>query len=259
MEFSEKVIVVIGGGKGLGREMAISFAKAGGTIIVTGRTIDPLESVKREINDLGRESMAVQMDIGDPKSVEEAANKILQTYGKIDVLVNNAAIGGPSAPLWEVPLEQWQETMDINVTGVYLCCKAFLPSMIKNKSGSILVIGSMSGKRPLENRTAYTTSKIALVGLVRTLAWEVGKYDIRVNLISPGPMEGDRLKWVFESQAESEGITPEAARQRMASYSPLNRFVDISNVADMAVFVASDKCSSTTGEDINASCGIAMI
>jgi NAD(P)-dependent dehydrogenase (short-subunit alcohol dehydrogenase family) len=117
----------------------------------------------------------------------------------------------------------------------------------------------MTGKRVLQNRTAYATSKLALVGLARTLAWEVGAYGIRVNVISPGPMEGARLKWVFETQAKEEGITVEAARNRMKAASPIGEFVPPENVAQAAVFLASDLSGSTTGEDLNVSAGICMI
>jgi NAD(P)-dependent dehydrogenase (short-subunit alcohol dehydrogenase family) len=133
-----------------------------------------------------------------------------------------------------------------------------LPGMIAQRSGSVIIIGSMTGKRALVNRTAYATSKLALVGLARTLAWEVGPHNVRVNVISPGPMEGERLKWVFETQAQQEGIPVAAARQRMADASPLGQFVPPENVAQAAVFLASDLSGSTTGEDLNCSAGICM-
>lgn len=256
--FDQKIVVVTGGGRGLGRNISLEFAKQGATVVVAGRTMIPLEETVQEIEKRGGLAVPVQFDIGNQESVENGAAQILEKFGKVDVLVNNAAVGGPSAPLWQLDLKDWQETMDINVTGPFLCCRAFLPSMIENKSGSIILIGSMSGKRPLINRTAYTTSKIALVGLARTLAWEIGSYGLRVNVISPGPMEGDRLKWVFETQAEQQGITFEEARNNMVAASPLNRFVDTQDVADLAVFLASDKGKSTTGEDINVSSGIVM-
>lgn len=258
MNFNEQVVVVTGGGKGLGEEIAKAFASEGAKVAITGRNLDPLMRVQSEIEKQGGTCLAVKMDIGNQASVEEGASTILEEFGGVDVLINNAAIGGPSAPLWELDPEEWRETMDINVNGAFFCCRSFIPSMIERNKGSIVLIGSMSGKRPLPNRTAYTTSKIALVGMARTLAWEVGSYGIRVNVVSPGPMEGERLKWVFESQAEQEGISVEAARSRMASSSPFGRFVNQKDVVDMTLFLASDRSGSTTGEDINVSSGIAM-
>jgi NAD(P)-dependent dehydrogenase (short-subunit alcohol dehydrogenase family) len=258
MLLKDKIAVITGGGRGLGYHLSLAFAKAGADVALVGRSIEPLETVKTEIKSLGNRALAVSMDVSDAGQVQNGAKQILDYFGRVDVLVNNAAIGGPSAPLWEIAPADWQETLDINTTGVFLCCRAFLPSMIAQNSGSIIIISSMTGKRPLLNRTPYAASKLALVGLARTLAWETGPYGIRVNVISPGPMEGDRLKWVFETQAKEEGITVEAARQRMAKASPLNQFVPPENVADLAVFLATDMAGSTTGEDINVSAGIAM-
>lgn len=258
MLLENKIALITGGGRGLGRNLSLAFAKAGADVVLTGRTLEPLEKTAAEVEALGRRALAVSMDVSDAGSVQQGAGHILSQFDRVDVLVNNAAIGGPSGPLWTLDPKEWQETFDINVNGVFLCCRAFLPSMIEQKSGSIIIIGSMTGKRPLLNRTPYAASKLALVGLARTLAWETGPYGIRVNVISPGPMEGERLKWVFETQAKEEGITVEAARQRMAKASPLTQFVPPDNVAQTAVFLATDAAGSTTGEDINVSAGIAM-
>lgn len=258
MLLKDKIALVTGGGRGLGQTLSMAFARAGADVVLTGRSLEPLEKTKAEVEALGRRAMAVSMDIAAVQSVQQGAEQILSQFGRVDILVNNAAIGGPSGPLWALDPAEWQETIDTNLTGVFLCCRAFLPAMLERKSGSIILIGSMTGKRPLLNRTPYAASKIALVGLARTLAWETGPYGIRVNLISPGPMEGDRLKWVFETQAKEQGLTVEAARQRMANASPLNQFVSTEHVAQTAVFLASDLAGSITGEDINVSAGIAM-
>src|SRR5205085_7689065 len=152
----------------------------------------------------------------------------------------------------------WQETFAVNVAGTYLCCRAFLPTMIEQRSGCIIIIGSMTAKRPLFGRTPYAASKMALVGLARTLAWEVGPYGIRVNVISPGPVEGERIEWVIRKQAEARGISVEEARQQFTSSSPLGRLIPASDVAAAAVFLASDRAASVTGEDLNVSAGTVM-
>ena len=125
--------------------------------------------------------------------------------------------------LWKIDPADWDETFDVNVKGVFLTCRAFLPSMIERGSGSVIVIGSPSGKRPLHGRTAYTTGKLGLVGLVRTLAWEVGEYGLRVNLISPLGPEGPRMEAVIRGQAETRGITYEQAHQEFLDLSALGR------------------------------------
>ncbi len=254
----DKVAVVTGCARGLGTHIALAYARAGAHVALADRNTAPLGELQTEIERLGRQSLSLAVDIADLQSVEACARRTQEHFGRVDILVNNAAIGGPSAPLWEIDPAAWRECLDINTTGVFYCCRAFLPGMIAQKSGSIIIIGSMTGKRVLVNRTAYATSKLALVGLARTLAWEVGPYGIRVNVISPGPMEGERLKWVFETQAQQEGISVEAARDRLRSSSPLGQFVPPENVAQAAVFLASDLSGSTTGEDLNCSAGICM-
>jgi NAD(P)-dependent dehydrogenase (short-subunit alcohol dehydrogenase family) len=254
----DKIALVTGSARGLGTTLALAFARAGADVILADLVVDPLENIKKEVESLGCRSLSLAVDISDLESVQECAQKAFEKFGRVDILVNNAAIAGPSAPLWEVDPTAWKQTLDVNTTGVFNCCRTFLPCMIDQRSGSIIIIGSMTGKRPLLNRTAYAASKIALVGLARTLAWETGPYGIRVNVISPGPMEGERLTWVFETQAKEEGITFEAARDRMRSNSPLGQFVPTDNVAQTAVFLASDLAGSITGEDINVSAGLAM-
>jgi NAD(P)-dependent dehydrogenase (short-subunit alcohol dehydrogenase family) len=254
----DKVAVVTGSARGLGACIAMTFAQAGAHVTLADLDTGPLSAIQADIQRLGRKALPVEVDISNLESVEACARKVQEHFGRVDILVNNAAIGGPSAPLWEVDPGAWRECLDINITGVFYCCRAFLPGMIEQRSGSVIIIGSMTGKRVLVNRTAYATSKLALVGMARTLAWEVGRHGIRVNVISPGPMEGERLKWVFATQAQQEGITVEAARKRMADASPLGQFVPPENVAQAAVFLASDLSGSTTGEDFNCSSGICM-
>jgi NAD(P)-dependent dehydrogenase (short-subunit alcohol dehydrogenase family) len=258
MLFKDKIVVVTGGGRGLGRDISLAFAREGAKVVLIGRTIGPLNETEEAIVALGSEALAIAADMADPDSVQSCAEQVLEHFGQVDVLINNAGVGGPSAPLWETELAEWQETLDINTTGPFLCCRAFLPSMITRKSGSIIFIGSMTGKRQLLNRTPYAASKIAIVGLARTLAWETGPYGIRVNVISPGPMEGERMNWVLETQAKDQGLSVEEVRQRLSTSSPLDQFVPTEDVAAMSIFLASDMAGSTTGEDINVSAGICM-
>jgi NAD(P)-dependent dehydrogenase (short-subunit alcohol dehydrogenase family) len=254
----QKVAVVTGSARGLGTQVALAFARAGADVVIADLMTEPLQDLKAQIEALGQKALPLRMDVSDEASVQACAQQTLAEFGRVDILANVAGITGPSAPLWQIELKDWKQTLDVNTTGVFLCCKAFLPAMIERRSGSIIIIGSMTGKRPLLNRTPYAVSKIALVGLARTLAWEVGPYNIRVNVISPGPMEGERLKWIFETQAKEQGITVEEARERMKANSPLHRFIPPEEVAATAVFLCSDWANSITGEDVNVSAGIAM-
>jgi NAD(P)-dependent dehydrogenase (short-subunit alcohol dehydrogenase family) len=252
------VAVVTGAGTGIGREISLRLAAEGADVVLTGRSTAAMEEVAGEIRSAGRRALPVAMDLRDPASIEAAAATAEAEFGRVDVLVNNSGVGGPSAPLWEMPVDEWEDTFRVNVTGTFLACKAFLPGMIARRSGSVVVIGSVTGKRPLVNRTPYAASKTALIGLVRTLAWELGPHQVRVNLVSPGGVEGERLKWVFEQQAKARGITVEEAGADFASGSPLQKLVSPREVADAVAFLASSRAAAITGEDLNVSAGLAM-
>ena len=255
---TDRVAVVTGASRGIGRAIALALAGEGAQLVLAGRSVDALEQTRKLTADTGRDPLVVPTDITVPDQVEALARATLAALGGVDVLVNNSGIGGPSAPLWEVDPADWEATMAVNVTGTYLCCRAFLPAMVARRSGSVVIIGSMTGKRPLVGRTPYAASKMALVGLARTLAAETGSYGVRVNVVSPGPVEGERIEWVIERQAETLGVSVEEARARFTSASPLGRLVPPEDVAAATVFLASDRAASITGEDLNVSAGVVM-
>ncbi|HLX58241.1 MAG TPA: SDR family oxidoreductase [Ktedonobacteraceae bacterium] len=254
----DKVAVITGGGRGIGRIIALALARAGADVVLAARSLEPLEATRAEIEALGRKALVVPTDVSREESVRNLAEQALGYYGQVDVLVNNAGITGPTALLWEVTPAAWEETFAVNVTGSYLCCRAFLPAMIERRAGCIIFIASMTGKRPLVGRATYAAGKIALVGLARTLAWETGPYGIRVNVISPGGVEGERVERVIREQARIEGISLEEARRNFIGNSPLGRMVPPEDVAGAVVFLASDNAASITGEDLNVSAGTVM-
>jgi NAD(P)-dependent dehydrogenase (short-subunit alcohol dehydrogenase family) len=258
MLLKDKVAVITGGGRGIGRAIALAYAQEGAKLVLASRSVENLEETRATVAKLGSEALVVPTDIRQAESIQALAKQTSEHFGHVDVLVNNSGIGGPSAPLWEIAPADWEETFAVNVKGTFLCCRAFLPRMVQQRLGSVIVIASMTGKRPLLNRTPYAASKMALVGLVRTLAWETGPYGIRVNAISPGPVEGERIEWVIRKQAEAKGISVEEARQTFTRDSPLGRLVLPTDVAKAAVFLASDLAVSVTGQDLNVSAGIVM-
>ncbi len=258
MELHDKIAVVTGGGRGIGRAIALAYAREGAELVLAARSKEALEETKAMVEALGRRALVVPTDIRQEESVRDLAEQTISAFGRLDILVNNSGVAGPSATLWEISPAEWEGTFAVNVTGTFLCCRAFLPSMIERRSGCIVILSSMTGKRPLYARTPYAASKMALVGLARTLAWEVGPYGIRVNTSSPGPVEGERIEWVIRKQAEAQGISLEEARRQFTSSSPLVRLIPASDVAEAAVFLASDKAASITGEDLNVSAGTVM-
>jgi NAD(P)-dependent dehydrogenase (short-subunit alcohol dehydrogenase family) len=258
MELDGKVAVVTGGGRGIGRAIALRCAAAGADVALAARSADQIEEVAGLIEAQGRRALPVVTDLREPDQVTRLAATVSAEFGDVDLLVNNSGIAGPMQVLWEIEPDGWDETVKVNLTAVFLCCRAFLPAMLERRSGNVVVIGSVTGKRPLHGRTPYAATKLALVGLVRTLAWEVGEYGIRVNLISPGAVAGERIERVIEGQAQTKGVTLEQAREELASGSPLKRFVEPEHVAAAVVFLASDAGASVTGEDFNVAAGLAM-
>ena len=258
MLLTNKVAVITGGARGIGRVIALACAREGADIVLAARSLAALHETQAEIEALGRKVLTVPTDITQEESVRNLAEQVLAHFGRVDILINNSGITGPTAPLWEISLAEWEETFTVNVTGGFLCCRAFLPSMIVQHSGSIIFISSMTGKRPLFGRSPYAAAKLALVGMARTLAWETGPYGIRVNVISPGPVEGERVERVIRLQAAAEGISEEQSRRNFTANSPLGRMVPPGDIAQAAVFLASDKAASITGEDLNVSAGIVM-
>lgn len=258
MRLDGKIAVVTGAGQGLGRAIALRCAAEGAHVALAARSEELLTQVADVIEASGGRALAVRTDVRDPAQVAHLAEVVTSELGQADILVNNSGIGGPTSVLWEMEPDDWEETLRVNLTGTFLCCRAFLPGMVERGSGSVVVIGSATGKRPLIGRTPYAASKLGLVGLVRTLAWEAGEHGIRVNLISPGPIDGERLDRVITAQAEVKGVSAEEAREQFASGSPLRRFVAPDDVAEAVVFLASDLSASVTGEDFNVSAGLAM-
>ena len=258
MSEGRPVAVVTGAGRGLGREVTLALAGAGADVVLAGRDPATLEATAEVAAGAGAATLCVRTDVTSEEEVAALGRVSLERFGAVDVLVANSGVGGPSGPLWELDREAWDETFAVNVTGVFLSVRAFLPSMLDRRRGSIAVIGSMTGKRPLWGRTPYAASKLSLVGLVRTLAVETASSGVRVNLVSPGPVEGERMDWVFRAQAEGRGISVEEARSEMIAQIPIGRLIEPREVADAVVALTLGTLSAVTGADLNVSGGMVM-
>lgn len=192
MLLENKNIVVTGGGRGIGRSIAILFAKEGAKAAIIARTLSQLTSVADEIKNLGYECFVQSADISNEKEVEDSFSKIKNKLGSIDVLVNNAGIE-LKKPFIDMSLSEWDQTMNVNARGVVLCTKAALPDMLKKSSGSIINISSGAGIRGLPGSSAYSASKAAVIALSYALADEVRDKGVRVNVICPGLIKTDML------------------------------------------------------------------
>lgn len=258
MDLTGKVAVVTGAGQGIGRAIALHCANAGADLVLAARHVANLEETAGLVREASRRAEVVPTDVTDPDAVVALAAATLGHYGRVDILVNNSGIGGPTALAWETALEDWRQTLEVNLTGPWLCCRAFIPPMIEQGGGSIVNIGSITGKRPLLGRSPYAASKAGLIGITRTLAEETGRHGIRVNLISPGAVEGPRIDWVFEEQAKARGLSVEEVREGFERLSPMRRLVTADDVAQATVFLASDAAAAITGVDLNVTTGMVM-
>ncbi|HEX6844655.1 MAG TPA: SDR family NAD(P)-dependent oxidoreductase [Actinomycetota bacterium] len=250
--------VVTGGGRGIGREIALALARAGADVVAAGRDEAALAETVEAVRAIGTTGLAHRADVTVAEDLERLAAAVEDRFGAVDVVVANSGIGGPSGRLWELDPAAWEETFAVNVTGVFLTCRAFLPSMVARGAGSVAVIGSMTGKRPLWGRTPYAASKLALVGLVRTLALEAAPSGVRVNLVSPGFVAGERIEWVIRAQAEGRGVPVEQVRGEFLAQIPTGRFVEPAEVAAAVVQVTLDGVPSITGVDVNVTGGTVM-
>jgi NAD(P)-dependent dehydrogenase (short-subunit alcohol dehydrogenase family) len=248
------VAVVTGANRGIGRAITVALAAAGFTVAAGAR--DPA-SLADTVKEAGETVVPVVCDVCDEGSVATLAERAGQ-LGQVRVVVANAGIAGPTAPLHEITLADWRETIATDLDGVFLTFRAFIPAMLERRDGSLIAISSMTGKRPLHGRTPYAAAKMGIIGLVRTLAAELGPHGIRVNAVCPGAVSGPRIDQVLARQAAARGITEEAVRAELAGLSPLRRLVRPEEVAATCVYLASDGSAAVTGEDVNVTAGVVM-
>ncbi len=253
-----RVSVVTGASQGIGRVLALTLASRGDAVVLAARSEANLADVAAQIAASGGTALTVLTDVTELGSVEAMVAATVERFGRLDVVVANSGIGGPSGPLWEADPQQWTDTLAVNVTGVFHTLRATMPAMLGNGSGAAVVVGSISGKRPLYGRTAYTASKMALVGLVRTLAVEAGPHGVRVNLVSPGFVAGPRIDWVIAAQAKARGLDEAAVRAEFEKQSPLGRLTEATDVADAVAYLTSDGAAGITGADLNVNAGVVM-
>jgi len=251
-DFDGRTAFVTGGSQGIGREIALTLAAEGANVAVAARG-DGIHETAEAIGDRG---LAVRTDVTDEDSVRSSIEEAVEAFGGLDVLVNNAGIAGPTAPVEDVTVAEWAETMDVNVTGMFRTTKHAVDHLRESDAGRVVNISSISGKRPLENRTPYTASKMAVIGFTRTLAFELGDDGVTANAVCPGATKGPRIRAVIEEQADELGVSyAEAKRRVFTDDAALGDLVDAEDVANMVAYLAGEKARHVTGQDINVTAG----
>jgi NAD(P)-dependent dehydrogenase (short-subunit alcohol dehydrogenase family) len=244
-----RICLVAGGVRGIGREISLVLADAGAIVIPTTHA------------EAGAAAGVPTwpLDVRSESSVRTVSARLQQHHGRLDVLVYNTGISGPTKKLEDVTADEWQETMDVNITGLYRLCHACIPLLrASSHGGRIICIASMTGRRPFLQRVPYAASKMAMTGFVRSLALELGPDGITVNTISPGYVEGDRIETAMKNQAAAHDVEPEEMRNRFLNQSPLHHLVSPRSIAHSVLFLAGDAARDITGADINVTAGVWM-
>ncbi len=252
-----KKVLITGGGRGIGRAIAISFAKQGFDISIVAKTKSEIDSVADEIRSLGVNAIAKVCDVTSSVKVEKIFGEIEREMGRIDIFVANAGMLLKNE-LILTDDNLWNQIMDVNLNSVFYTTRSVIKGMIKRKSGRVIVISSVSGKLGGAFRSAYHTAKHGAIGFVKSIALEVAEYDITVNAICPGFVETKMMKdnQKLFTDAESDSID---IVQNLKNDIPMKRFLDPVEVASMSVYLASDSASGITGQAYTISCGAVQI
>ena len=243
MDFTDKVVIITGAARGLGQEYARQFARRGASVAVNDLR-DCSETLKI-IEQEGARGLAAETDVTSAESAAAMAAAVVQAFGRIDVLVNNAALYGSLhfAPFDKLDEAEWDATMNVNVKGIWQCCKAVLPTMKEQNSGSIINISSLAATYGMPNGLHYTASKAAVIGATRGLARELGRYYIRVNAVAPNVVNTDATGEVFKDKKDK---VVEVTLSQQAIRSPL----ETEDIVGTVLFLGSDHSRLITGQTI---------
>jgi len=253
VRLQDRVAIITGAAKGMGSAISAAMANEGAHLVLAAREPGPLEALAGTLRRSGgdRRCVAAPTDVTDPSAVDALARRTLDEFGRIDILVNAAgAIGPIETPLHQIAPGDWDHVLGVNLRGVFLCCRAVVPTMIDRRYGKIINIAGTSGLRGYRFRAAYSSSKWAVRGLTRTLALEVGPYGVNVNAICPGVVEGDRMTTIITQKARIRGWTATQVRDEYIGEMALRRFTTDADIAHAAVFLASEESRQISGHEM---------
>jgi NAD(P)-dependent dehydrogenase (short-subunit alcohol dehydrogenase family) len=256
-KLEKRVALITGAGRGIGRAIALGYAREGARIAATARTTSELDSLSDEIRREGGEALSITADLEKPGDPAQVVRQVEERFGNVEILVNNAGIGSGVGPKPVVDFDDglWHRTLALNLTAPYLLCKAVLPRMLRKKWGRIINISSVMGKAGSPLGSAYSVSKHGLLGLTRTLALEVARDGITVNAICPGAVNTAQSDQRLRFNAEQQGVPFDELLTRL---NPLGRRLEPNEIAPMAILLASDEAAAITGQAINVCGGYAM-
>jgi NAD(P)-dependent dehydrogenase (short-subunit alcohol dehydrogenase family) len=252
---TRRIAIVSGIGPGLGRSIALGLARDGATVVLAARNSERLEEVAAEVRALGVEALTAVTDLSVADDRTRLIKRTVDTYGRIDVLVNNAFSMGPMTPMLETGVEPWREAFEVNVFGTMDLTLGVVPAMQRQGGGSIVMISSQAIRRTASRRGAYAASKSALLAATNVLANEVGPTGIRINSVVPGQIWADQLRTFYEGIAARRGVDVQTVVDGVARDMALRRIPLADEIADAVVFLASDRASAITGQALDVNGG----
>jgi NAD(P)-dependent dehydrogenase (short-subunit alcohol dehydrogenase family) len=257
MRLKDEVALITGGNRGIGRAIALRFAREGAKIVIAARDSARIGEVEKEIRALGAEALGVACDAGDGAAVGKMVAQAEERFGRIDILVNNAGYFCELHPIAAMPDAEWERTLRDNLTSAFYVTRAFMPGMIARKHGSIIMISSLGAKAAYPFGTPYAAAKAGLFGLTRALAAEGGPNGVRVNALAPGVVEGTEMHdKVGRELQRLVGLPPEVRMQGAVESALLKRVLKPDEVAGAALFLASPDSAAITGQTLNVDAGI---
>lgn len=255
----DKVAVITGGGRGIGRAIALKFAAEGATVVVAARTKSEIEAVAREVREAGGRAEAVSADVAAEDQCDNLTRTAAGRFGKIDILVNNAGEYGPVKPVEEISSGEWDRVIAVHLRGAYLLSRLVLPGMYARGSGVILNISSLSAKSAFAWGSPYAAAKAGMLGLTRVVAAEAARKGVRVNALCPGPVTETKMsKDLGETLAERLGVSNEDQLKGFLDTILQGRGQTANEIAAAALFLCSEQASAITGQALNVDGGAAF-
>jgi NAD(P)-dependent dehydrogenase (short-subunit alcohol dehydrogenase family) len=237
-------VLVTAGASGIGKEIARAFVANRATVCVCDIDVKALETAAKDIPSL----LTMVCDVSKRQDIERMVPAAVEALGGLDVLVNNAGVSGPTAPVEEMDPDAWEKVMQVDLTGTFNVTRMAIPHLKKSSAGVIINMSSVAGRFGYPNRSPYCTAKWGIIGFTKTLSIELGPHGIRANAILPGAVGGARIERVFEGRAQASGEPIEEIRKEAMAAQSLKRMVDPKDIAALAVFLASDAAKSISGQ-----------
>jgi 3-oxoacyl-[acyl-carrier protein] reductase len=255
MKLKNKVAIVTGSAQGIGKQVAAAFAREGAHVCLADLNGDKIKEVEKEIRSFGSQALAVPADVTEELSFKSMVEEAVKKFGRVDILSNQAGCTGPIAPAQHVEVKDYEYVMAVKAKGTFITNKVVLPYMIEQRSGSVINTSGTAGLRGYPWRVSYCASQWAIIGITKTIALEAGRFGVRVNAIAPGAVEGERMRKIITETAKTKGMSFQEMENIFIDGTAMKAWPQETEMASVAVFLASDDSNAITGQVIVADKG----